>query len=92
MPSYISVYPNPVSDILTIEIDAGAAQSLLPVKASLSFDVRLYDEQGNLLRQAKTRGGTVEFNVSVFPDGIYYLHVYDGVNSAPVMLQIMLEH
>ena len=101
-PSYISVYPNPVSDILTIEIDAesftqsGAFEQPLtdgkPFKTDPVFDLRLYDGQGNLLRKAKTKGGTVEFNVSNLPDGIYYLHVYDGVNSTPVMKQIMVEH
>ena len=90
--SYFTVYPNPVSDILTIEIDADAAQNLLPVETNLTFDVRLYDGQGNLLRQRKTKGGTVEFNVTNLPDGFYYLHVYDGVNSVPVMLQILIEH
>ena len=90
--SYVLIYHNPVSDILTIEIDAGAAQSMLPVKAKLTFDVHLLDNQGNLLRQQQTKGGTVEFNVANLPDGIYYLHVYDGVNSAPEMLQILVEH
>ena len=92
LPAYLSIYPNPVSDILTIEIDADAAQSLQPERASLNFDVRLYDEQGNLLCQTKTQGGTVEFNVSGLPDGFFYLHVYDGVNSRPVMQQIIIEH
>jgi len=88
-----SPYPNPVSDILNIEIDADAAQSLLPVKgASLTFDVRLYDGLGNLLRQQSTKGGSLQFNVSSLPDGIYYLHIYDGVNSSPEMHQILVEH
>ena len=90
--SYISAYPNLVNDILYIEIDAGIAQNLLPFNASLIFDVLLYDWQGNLLRQKKTKGGTVQFNVSNLPDGMYYLHVYDGVNTTPEMIQIVVEH
>ena len=100
--SHIRVYPNPVSDILTIEIDAesftqsGAFEQPLtdgkPFKTDPVFDLRLYDGQGNLLRKAKTKGGTVEFNVSNLPDGIYYLHVYDGVNSTSEMQQIVVEH
>jgi len=80
--------------MLYIEIDADAAHAMLPTAVSngLSFDVRLYDVQGNLLRQQKTKGGTVEFNVANLPDNIYYLHVYDGVNSTPVMQQIVVEH
>ena len=89
--SYINNYPNPVYDILTVEIDSDAAQALLPVKASLTFDVRLYDGQGNMLRQATTKGGMVQFSVSGLPYGIYYLHIYDGVNSTPEIRQIIVE-
>ena len=55
------------------------------------FGIRLYDGQGNLLRQAITKGGMVQFNVSNFPNGIYYLHIYDGENSSPEIQQIMVE-
>ena len=91
--SYSSYYPNPVKDILTVEINDEVAQAMLPAKTnSLTFDVRLYDGQGNLLRNAKTQGGTVEFNVASLLNGIYYLHVYDGVNRLPEIHQIMVEH
>ena len=90
--SYIIAYPNPVDDILTIEIDTDAAQSFLSVQGNLNFDVRLYDGQGNLLHQQKSKGETVQFNVSNLPYGLYYLHVYDGVNSTPEMLPIIIEH
>ena len=97
MPSYILVYPNPVNDILTVEIDADAAAEELGLQAAgsqtvLTFDIRLYDGQGNLLQQQKTNGGAVRFNVSTLPDGICYLHVYDGVNKDPAMQSIVVEH
>ena len=63
-----------------------------PLDSDPICDVRLYDGQGNLLRQQKTKGGTVQFNVANLPDGIYYLHVYDVINGKPEMLQIMVEH
>ena len=56
------------------------------------FDLRLYDGQGNLLRQTKTMDGKVQFNVSSLPDGTYYLHVYDGVNTKPDIKLIMVKH
>jgi hypothetical protein len=56
------------------------------------YDLRLYDGQGNLLRQQQIRGGAVQFNVQNLPDGIYYLHIYDGVNAKPEMQQIVVEH
>jgi hypothetical protein len=79
-------YPNPVNDILTIETGASVKG------VSQTYDVRLYDGQGNLLRQASNKGGTVQFNVSALPDGIYYLHIYDGVSSTPEMQQIVVQH
>jgi len=82
-----NVYPNPVSDVLNIELEPPASS-----KTQITFDVRLLDVQGNLLRQTFTKGGTVEFNVSNLPDGVYFLHIYDGVSSTPEIKQIMVEH
>jgi len=91
--SYVTIYPNPTNGLLYIEIDADAAQAMLPAKVSkLTFDVRLYDGQGNLQRQQKSQGETVEFDVTNLPNGFYYVHVYDGVNSTPVMFQVVVEH
>lgn len=97
-----SYYPNPVSDILNIEIDAQAvlnAQSQqpnlssgTPLKIDPLFDIRIYDGQGNLLRQTFSKGGLVQFNVSSLPDGIYYLHIYDGLGNNSFMAQIVVEH
>ena len=97
-----SVYPNPVSDILSIEIDDQAilqaqtrgqttsgAQRSVPDPA---FDIRLYDGMGNILRQQQTKGGTVQFNVSNLPNGTYYLHIYDGASDKPEIQQIMVQH
>ena len=87
--SYIfPAYPNPASDMLYIEFDENAKTQ----GEKHIFDVRLYDGQGNLLRQSSTKGGTTQFNVSNLPDGLYYLHIYDGVNSTPEIQQIMVEH
>jgi hypothetical protein len=99
---YSMSYPNPASDILNIEIDAAAISRTKALeqtttggkqlKIDPAYDIRLYDYQGNLLRNAKTKGGTVQFNVANLPNGIYYLHVYDGVNEKPEMRQIVVEH
>jgi len=93
---FASVYPNPATDILTIEINEAAAQDQSMQSSKYhpnpAFDIRLYDVQGNLLRQTSTKGGTVQFNVSNLPDGIYSLHIYDGVNETPEIHQIVVEH
>jgi len=81
-------YPNPASDVLSIETGASAKSQ----NSNLLFDVRLYDGQGNLLQQKSNKGGTLQFNVSGLPNGIYFIHIYDGVSSTPEMHQIIVEH
>jgi len=85
-----SVYPNPVYDILTVDLSIGGNNA--QGRTAPNYDVRLYDGQGNMVRQQFAKGGTVQFNVSNLPDGIYYLHIYDGVNSTPEMRQIVVQH
>ena len=89
------IYPNPASDIFYIELSEKKAEQNLtegkPVKDDPVYDIRLYDMQGTLLRQRKTKGGTVEFNVANLPNGIYYLHIYDGESDKPEMRQVMIE-
>ena len=81
-------YPNPTSDVINIEV----GQNDKSKGQTNTYDIRLLDIQGNLLRQTFTKGGTVEFNVSNLPDGVYYLHIYDGVSEKPEIHQIMVEH
>ena len=80
------VYPNPTAGILNIEVASSQNG-----KTALDYDIRLYDGQGNLLRQKKTKVNTVQFNVSNLPNGIYYLHIHDGVSDTPEIRQIMVE-
>jgi hypothetical protein len=100
--SCASSYPNPASNILNIEIDQQAISRVKALeqtttggkqlKIDPAYDIRLYDGQGNLLRNAKTKGGTVQFNVANLANGIYYLHIYDGTGNKPEMRQIVVEH
>ena len=57
-----------------------------------TIDIRLYDGLGNLVRQVNAQGGTVQFDIVNLPDGIYYLHVYDGVSEQPTIQQIIIQH
>jgi hypothetical protein len=93
-------YPNPVSDILNVEIDR---ETIDKVKALLQnsgksfnsdpvFDIRLYNGQGLQLRQQFTQSGIVQFNVFDLPDGIYYLHIYDNAGSKPEMYSVIVKH
>ena len=87
---WITVYPNPASSAVYIEIDV--ENDSQQQKTARTYDVRLYDKQGNLLRQQKTAGGRVEFNISNLLNGIYFVHVYDGVNKQPEMRPLVVEH
>ena len=98
-----TIYPNPVSDILHISIDrqavlrslsSGKTDDTEPVSDnnSLVFDIRLYSVYGVLMRQTVIKDGTVEFDVSKLPDGVYYLHIYNGLDDRPDMYQIVVKH
>ena len=91
MDGFVSVFPNPVRDILTVVIDDTGYVQNLRSRSAPTFDVRLYSRQGNLLQQRKTKGGTVEFNVFNLPNGLYIVHVYDGINPMPVMRAVVVE-
>jgi len=94
MDTYVSAFPNPVSGILNIEIDASAHALELKSKSiakAPAYDVRLMDSQAVSRRQTSTQGGTVQFDVSNLPNGIYHLLVHDGI-SAPLLRQIVVEH
>ena len=61
------------------------------LKQDPAFYIRLYDGQGNIVRRAQNKGGSVQFNVSNLPTSIYYLHIYDGINEKTEMQQIVVE-
>jgi len=88
-PSNVLLYPNPVVDILYVEFDQEVVATRQ--REDIVYDVRLFDGQGNMVRQTTTRGGTVQFNVANLPVGIYYLHIFDGLSGEPQIQQIMVE-
>ncbi len=87
-------YPNPVSDILFVDLDAYAEQQGQLInagqRANITYDVRLYDMNGILQLQQKAKSGIVQFDVSNLPDGNYFLHIYDGLSNVPSIMQIIV--
>jgi hypothetical protein len=83
----IVCYPNPVSDILYINLE-NCTQN----KTSASYDIRLYSSLGNMCRQAKAPGGMVELSVSDLSGGVYFLTVYAGNASKPEAHKIIVKH
>ena len=90
-PSAPKAYPNPVDDILTVEIDAQDTQQQDKI-ANITYDIRLYDVFGTLRRQTATKNNSTQINVSDLPNGFYYLHIYDGVSDKPDMRTIVVKH
>ena len=91
-----SAYPNPVSDILNIKIYAeseslGMQNSSTNKSSVKEYLIKLYDGSGNMLQSESTKTETLQLNVSKYPAGYYYLHIYDNINkeSKPQQLIIM---
>jgi subtilisin family serine protease len=92
-----SVFPNPANDILTVEIDEAAAEQARSlqsgtktVRVTPDYDIRLYNILGDLVQSVQTKDSRVEFNVATLPNGIYYLHIYDGISDAPEVQKVIV--
>jgi hypothetical protein len=84
-------YPNPANDVLNVEV--GSTVSTLERGANVNYDIRLYNGAGIMQRQTGQRGGgTVQIDVSNLPNGVYYLHINDGVSKKPETQQIIVKH
>jgi hypothetical protein len=84
-------YPNPVSDVLTIDIDEFTFENTSQTQAEMTYDIRMYDSRGSLVRRQIIKRGKVEFDVSKLAEGVYFLHIYDGVNEKPSKEQIIVK-
>jgi hypothetical protein len=99
-----TVYPNPVSDNINIEIkdnDLATADNvetdIALVKqnkiAGSTFTVQLYDVYGRLIdRTAATKGSKTHISVAHLKNGIYYLHIYDESTGKTEYQQIVVKH
>lgn len=92
------VYPNPVSDILRIEITQNDEAKGIDKSASiidiqnLLYEIRLYDQQMIVLRDIKTQNKNIEFDVSDLPEGTYYLYISNGTNKTPEAYKVIIKH
>jgi hypothetical protein len=57
-----------------------------------TYDIRLYNSYGTLLRQGKIENGSLQLNVSDLSNGTYYLLNYDGISDTPEKYQIIVKH
>jgi len=94
--SPFSVYPSPANDVLYIDVDQQAMIEKYRVAGKAvsnpSYDIRLYNTSGTLALQTTSGSNRIQLNISNIPDGIYFLHLYDGIDDAPEVKQIVIKH
>jgi hypothetical protein len=103
--SYSIAYPNPATTTLNVSFNpeqVEQAKKALQSNASVSganasakpfrLDVKLYDVNGTLYRQATSAGELVTLDVSNLRNGIYVLHVSDGIAAKPEVHKIIVAH
>ena len=84
-------YPNPVDDILTVEVDEQDTQKKSK-SVKITYDIRLYDVFGTLRQQKTTQNSTVQFNMLDFPNGFYYLFIYNNLNNKYDTHKVIVQH
>lgn len=76
----LAVYPNPVSDVLHVELNTGN------INANADINLLLYNAQGALLERFPLAVESTQINFSAFPKGIYYLGL-SGMQSRKKILK-----
>ena len=92
--SPFTVYPNPVNDILYIDIDQQAIMANNQGRSSGGkmpvCEFHLYSVMGVPVIRTSSSSNSVQLNVSNIPDGMYFLHLYDGFNHNPEIKTILI--
>gem|GEM_PF-1181337 len=75
-PKPIQLYPNPVEDVLTIDMEGAARQA---------YVLNVYDALGRLVLQQGLFGNSIEqFDVSALADGLYYVNIVNLNNGQTI--------
>ena len=88
-------HPNPVSSILPIQLVPHPQLALarnMRNAFGFQYNVRLYDREGNVVRQLATEKEQFQLDVSDLPDGYYFLHILDEGIDAPIVQQIIVRN
>ncbi|ADY51080.1 hypothetical protein Pedsa_0499 [Pseudopedobacter saltans DSM 12145] len=90
-PFSLSVYPNPTSTELNIEIKSNKDDQLLSkMSSSKIIEATLYNNYGENVLSGKSLG-KLTLNTSNLPNGTYYLHFKD-YNGKLIKQQIIIKH
>ncbi|MDR0699453.1 MAG: T9SS type A sorting domain-containing protein [Tannerella sp.] len=86
-------YPNPVSDLLNIELDENVIGKLTEsglAKREIDIDVRLYTHSGVLVRSLISANKKMQLDVSTLPNGVYFLHVSSSLTQNPDVITVIV--
>jgi len=86
--AFSSVSPNPVSDVLNISFDN---EAITQQKISKTFNIRLYDNFGALMKQTMSKGEDIKLNVSDLSNGYYYIYIYPEGITTPEIHKIIVK-
>lgn len=68
--SSFNSYPNPADDVIYV--------SAIDDQFVGTVEYKLFDSQGKLRKSTKTRSSKVSIQTADLPEGLYYLHIWDG--------------
>ncbi|MDR2233397.1 MAG: T9SS type A sorting domain-containing protein [Tannerella sp.] len=57
-----------------------------------SYEILLFDRQGNMLRRTKINENPVQYDCSTLPNGIYFLHIYTGDSATSETHKVIVKH
>jgi hypothetical protein len=89
----VSVSQNQSSTVIYIQVNQTGQASLSTAPASSSSNIiRLYNNQGVLVRNFTSSEENIEINTSDLPNGIYYLHVFHDNSGNPYIRTLLINH
>jgi hypothetical protein len=76
-----AVYPNPANDVLYVEMTDESASK-----------ISIYSLQGAKVLQAVMMAHKAQIDISLLPNGIYFLHLYDPTTGKQGIKKIVIKH
>ncbi len=93
-----AVYPNPVDNTLHIDIaepqetENATTISTQQKVLSSSHELRLFNFQGNLVRNLRATDRQISIDVSALPEGNYFLHIIRADTTEPEVHKVIISH
>ena len=91
----IAVHPNPASNSLTIQANSSTATTTTFAIASTSatiapylFTATLVNTQNLVVKTGSSKDGKLELDLTEVPNGLYFLHVNDGIEITKSQIQV----